>query len=160
MPNPLYNSFSSQLTKGKSVSRRDLLLQEMGIQQWQLRRPEALKGAVKISVADNIKLIIVAEQALSAQEPFIQDVLRSTETQITDCLLIDFSQADHLQTTTPVHYWLLSQNQQKIDRTLSKFTQVASLWQSPDLDLLKQNAKEKRHLWQQIQTAFHSEESL
>ncbi|MGQ0286736.1 DNA polymerase III subunit psi [Pasteurellaceae bacterium 22721_9_1] len=140
------------------MNRRDLLLQEMGIKQWQLRRPEALKGVVNISVADNIKLIIVAEQTLSVQEPFIQDVLRSIAINVKDCLLIDFSQVDHLQTTTPVHYWLLSQNQQKIDRTLSHFSQVTSLWQSPDLPLLKQNGKEKRHLWQQIQTAFHSEE--
>jgi len=34
-------------------SRRDVLLQQMGISQWQLVRPEALKGAMNITVAEH-----------------------------------------------------------------------------------------------------------
>lgn len=45
-------------------SRRDVLLQQMGISQWQLVRPEALKGAMNITVAEHIRLVIVSQQNL------------------------------------------------------------------------------------------------
>ena len=45
-----------------SVNRRDLLLQQMGIEQWQLYRPEVLKGAVNIAVPSHIRLVVIAEK--------------------------------------------------------------------------------------------------
>ena len=63
------------------MNRRVLLLQQMGISQWQLRRPEVLKGAVSVPVASHIRLIIITEQTLELNNAFLQDVLRSLELQ-------------------------------------------------------------------------------
>ncbi|WP_386696176.1 DNA polymerase III subunit psi [Lonepinella sp. MS14435] len=134
------------------MNRRDLLLQQMGMTQWKLRRPDTLKGAVYIQVAEHIRLIIISETPLSADVDFIQDVLRSYQIKPNDCLFIDFDQIYHLNLTQQVTYWLLSQNREKIDRTLPLCEQSSHLWQSPDLTTLKQDSKAKRQLWQQIQS--------
>ncbi len=134
------------------LNRRDLLLQQMGITQWKLRRPDTLKGAVYIPVAEHVRLIIISETPLSAEGDFIQDVLRSSQIESNDCLFIDFEQIYHLNVTQQVTYWLLSENSEKIDRTLPLCEQSSHLWQSPDLTTLKQDSKAKRQLWQQIQS--------
>ncbi|MDU8924074.1 DNA polymerase III subunit psi [Pasteurellaceae bacterium LIM206] len=132
------------------MNRRDLLLQQMDISQWRLRRPEALKGAMNIVVAAHVRLIVIAEQVLSPQDGFVRDVLTSADVRREDCLFIDFTQADYLKSDHAVHYWLLTQNSPFQHRTLP-FCQPENLWQSPALLQLKQDAKAKRQLWQQIQ---------
>lgn len=137
------------------MNRRDLLLQEMGITQWQLRRPDVLKGAVNIPVSQEIRLIVIAETALDFDEPFLWDLLRSVEIQKNECLLIDFDHTQHLKVQQPVYYWLLSENSEKIHRTFEQLkTDNSPLWQTEELAKLKQNAKQKRELWRQIQQSF------
>ncbi|MDD7545317.1 DNA polymerase III subunit psi [Actinobacillus porcinus] len=137
------------------MNRRDLLLQEMGITQWQLRRPDVLKGAVNIPVSQEIRLIVIAETALDFDDPFLWDLLRSVEIQKNECLLIDFDHAQHLKVQQPVYYWLLSENSEKIHRTFEQLkTDNSPLWQTEELVKLKQNAKQKRELWRQIQQSF------
>ena len=99
-------------------SRRDVLLQQMGISQWQLVRPEALKGAMNITVAGHIRLIIISQQNL-LQQPVVQDVLRSLTLNSEQVLNITFEQLAYLQVNHKVSYWLLSQNTSENDRTLS-----------------------------------------
>ncbi|WP_044470342.1 DNA polymerase III subunit psi [Mannheimia massilioguelmaensis] len=136
------------------MNRRDLLLKEMGITQWQLHRPEALKGAVNIVVDESIRLVIIAEQSLNTKDPFVQDVLRSAEIKPQNCLFINFQQAPHLLVQHPVNYWLLSQEQEKLDQIQTLCTLKNSLWQCADLERLKQDSQAKRVLWKQIQTAL------
>ncbi|MCK3658800.1 DNA polymerase III subunit psi [Pasteurellaceae bacterium Pebbles2] len=136
------------------MNRQDLLLNQMGISQWRLRRPDALKGAVNVVVGDNVRLIVLAETPLLAQDPFVRDVLRSAEISPEDSLFLDFNQAAHLRVNQDSHYWLLSQNQSEIDRTLPLCLRPISLWQSPDLTTLKQDPSAKRSLWQAIQGAL------
>ncbi|HAT25327.1 MAG TPA: DNA polymerase III subunit psi, partial [Pantoea septica] len=45
------------------TSRRDWLLQQMGITQYQLRRPRVLKGEIAVRLTPGTKLIIVADVA-------------------------------------------------------------------------------------------------
>lgn len=137
------------------MNRRDLLLNEMGITQWQLRRPDALKGAVNIPVSQEIRLIVIAENALDMNEPFLLDLLRSIEIQKNECLLTDFGHAQHLNVRQPVYYWLLSENNEKIQRTFEQLkTDHCHLWQTERLQQLKQNASKKREFWRQIQQSF------
>ncbi len=133
------------------MNRRDLLLQEMGITQWQLNRPDALKGAVNLAVAQHIRLIIIAEQAIPATQQLLQDILRSLEIGAQDCLCINFDFAPLMKIQHPVCYWLLSNNPQKIDRTLAYCKQAVAQWQSPDWQSLRQDPQAKRQLWRQIQ---------
>lgn len=139
------------------MNRRDLLLRQMGISQWRLRRPEVLKGAVNIAVAEHIRLIVIAEQQLNQKDELLNDVLLSAEITADDCLFLDFEQALHLNVQQPTTYWLLGKNKEKIDRTLPLCTPAVSLWQTADLADLKQNPAAKRALWQQIQTSFNSQ---
>ena len=113
-------------------SRRDVLLQQMGISQWQLVRPEALKGAMNITVAEHIRLIIISQQNL-LQQPVVQDVLRSLTLDSEQVLNITFEQLAYLQVNHKVSYWLLSQNTSENDRTLLSPTPL-NVWQSDDLE--------------------------
>lgn len=72
------------------MNRRDLLLQQMGITQWQLKSPTRLKGMVKINVEEKIRLIIVAEHALTTDSPLLKDILRSLDLDESMCLCLDF----------------------------------------------------------------------
>ncbi|WP_109077626.1 DNA polymerase III subunit psi [Aggregatibacter kilianii] len=130
-------------------SRRDILLQQMGISQWQLVRPEALKGAINIVVPEHIRLVIVSRQNL-LQQPIMQDLLRSLALDGSDVLNITFEQLSYLQVEHAVSYWLLDKNTEKNDRTFS-LRQPLNVWQSVDLDELKRDPQAKRQLWQQIQ---------
>ena len=130
-------------------SRRDVLLQQMGISQWQLVRPEALKGAMNITVAEPIRLIIISQQNL-LQQPVVQDVLRSLTLNSEQVLNITFEQLAYLHVNHKVSYWLLSQNASENDRTLS-LPQPLNVWQSGDLEEFKQHPQAKRQLWQTIQ---------
>ena len=90
-------------------SRQDVLLQQMGISQWHLVRPEVLKGAMNITVAEHIRLIIISQQNL-LQQSIVQDVLRSLTLDSEQVLNITFEQLAYLQVNHKVSYWLLSQN--------------------------------------------------
>lgn len=132
------------------MNRRDLLLQEMGISQWQLRRPEVLKGAVNIAVGSHIRLIIICEEAQDNQ-PFLRDLFRSAALSDEQYLWVNSAQAQHLSVQHPCHYWFFAQNDEKTDRTLPEFPQAMSCWSAESLSVLKQSATEKRALWQHIQ---------
>ena len=100
------------------MNRRDLLLQEMGISQWTLYRPEVLQGSVGISVAENIRFITVSDENISGS-PLLADVLLSLDLKKEDCLCLNYDQIQHIECKQSIRYWLLSENNDKIDRTLS-----------------------------------------
>lgn len=132
------------------MNRQDLLLQEMGITQWQLRRPEVLKGVVNIAVSEQIRLIVICEDRVDEQ-PFVQDLLRSAALSKEQYLWVNSEQAQHLSVQHSCHYWLFDQNDEKNNRTLPDLKQSISYWKTESLSALKQNADEKRDLWQHIQ---------
>ena len=109
----------------------------------------ALKGAMNITVAEHIRLVIVSQQNL-LQQPVVQDVLRSLNLNSEQVLNITFEQLAYLQVNHKVSYWLLSQNISENDRTLS-LPQPLNVWQSGDLEEFKQNPQAKRQFWQTIQ---------
>ena len=59
------------------TSRRDWQLQQLGITQWALRRPTALRGEIAISIPAHVRLVMVADAPPALNEPLIEDVLRS-----------------------------------------------------------------------------------
>lgn len=100
------------------MNRRDLLLQEMGISQWTLYRPEVLQGSVGISVAENIRFITVSDENISSS-PLLADVLLSLDLKKENCLCLNYDQIQHMECKQPIRYWLLSENSDQIDRTLA-----------------------------------------
>ncbi len=59
------------------TSRRDWQLQQLGITQWALRRPTALRGEIAISIPAHVRPVMVAEAPPALNEPLIEDVLRT-----------------------------------------------------------------------------------
>ncbi|WP_424407303.1 DNA polymerase III subunit psi [Pasteurella sp. PK-2025] len=135
------------------MNRRDLLLQKMGITQWQLKHPERLKGMVNIAVDPEIRLIIISDDPIQAHAPLLKDILCSLQLTLTQYLHVSFQQAQYLKLSHPLNYWLLSQNTEKIDRTLALCQQANAIWQSPEWTAFQQSHQAKRQLWQQIQTS-------
>lgn len=134
------------------MNRRDLLLQQMGIEQWQLHSPDNLKGAVQIYLNDNIRLVIISDQPINKNTTLFQDILRILNLSETHCMILDFEHAKHLQFVKSPIYWLLSKKPDKINRTLDLLKDVSTIWQSPDITDIIKNTQAKRQLWQQIQT--------
>ncbi|VFS47764.1 DNA polymerase III subunit psi [Budvicia aquatica] len=60
-----------------TTSRLDWQLEQMGIRQYQLRRPAALHGEVAIVLPDNVRVILLADKAPSFTSPLLQDILRA-----------------------------------------------------------------------------------
>ena len=84
------------LSRVNYMDRRRLLLNEMGISQWQLHRPEVLRGVVTVVVASHIRLIVVAEEDFS-QSALFADILRALALQKEDCLCVNDEQVQHLE---------------------------------------------------------------
>ena len=56
------------------MNRRDLLLQAMGVTQWQLVKPQALKGDAQIRLDQAVKLVVICEEEQQKSRLF-QDLL-------------------------------------------------------------------------------------
>lgn len=132
------------------MNRRNLLLKEMGITQWQLHRPDVLQGVVGIVVAENIRLIIVSDENVQTS-PLLSDVLLSLEIPKEDCLCLNFEQIQHLESSHAVRYWLLAESAEKIDRALPFCLQAERIYRSPNFAQFQLSNAAKQDLWQQIQ---------
>lgn len=60
------------------ASKRDWLLQQLGITQWTLRRPSVLQGEVAVSLPPETRLLVVAQTLPAPDDPLFCDVLRSS----------------------------------------------------------------------------------
>lgn len=136
------------------MNRRDLLLQQMGVQQWQLHRPEVLQGALNMEIAESVRLLILTEQPVEKEQALLQDVVRSLELSANQWQILSLEQLQYVQISHALNCWLLAKNSEKIDRTLALLngqTAPRNLWQSPDWQSFQQQPQQKRALWQQIQ---------
>lgn len=123
-------------------SRRDWLLEQMGITQYRLRRPRALHGEVAVSVPEQTRLLIVAEVPPLLTDPLISDVLRSMLMREHEVVVLTPDQLAMLPEETRCTAWCLG-----IDPPPAlNGSQIAS----PVLAELYHNASAKRALWQQI----------
>ncbi|WP_261643434.1 DNA polymerase III subunit psi [Erwinia mallotivora] len=123
-------------------SRRDWLLQQMGITQYTLRRPRALQGEVSITLSEQTRLLIVADTPPALNDPFISDVLKA--------MLLDEHQ---VMVLTPEQRAMLPDNTDCVSWCLglsAPVTADGSHIASPQLAELSHNASARRALWQQI----------
>lgn len=124
------------------ASRRDWLLQQMGITQWMLRKPAVLQGEVAVSLPDNTQLLIVADVLPAGDDSLVTDVLRTLALVAQQVYHLTPEQVQMLPEGTHCNTWRLG-----IDEPL--MVEGAQL-SSPALSELYQNAGAKRALWQQI----------
>ncbi len=124
------------------ASRRDILLQQLGITQWTLRRPAVLQGEIAIRLPDDTRLLIVADPLPEQDDPLLCDVLRSLGLTPRQAYALTPERVAMLPEETQCNSWRLG-----ISEPLA--VAGAQLY-SPALTGLYQDASAKRTLWQQI----------
>lgn len=124
------------------ASRRDTLLQQLGITQWTLRRPAVLQGEVAVSLPADTKLLIVADVPPAEDDSLVRDVLRSLALAESQVYRLTPGQVTMLPEETRCNIWRMG---------LSEPLTLAGVQLStPALAELYQDAGAKRALWQQI----------
>lgn len=124
------------------TSRRDWLLQQMGITQYQLRRPRVLQGEIAVRLLPDTQLIIVAENPPGLQEPFLRDVLHTLGLKPTQVMTVTPDQLQMLPETLNCAGWLLGVESEQ------SFNGVAL--SSASFNELLSSGAARRALWQQI----------
>lgn len=124
------------------ASRRDTLLQQLGITQWTLRRPAVLQGEVAVSLPADTKLLIVADVPPAEDDPLVTDVLRSLALGSHQVYRLTPEQVAMLPEDTRCNVWRLGLSE--------PLTLAGPQLSSPALAEPYQDAGAKRALWQQI----------
>lgn len=129
------------------TSKRDWLLQQLGITQWVLRHPGMLQGAVAINLSPEVRLLIVAQALPDPRDPLFCDVLRSLELTPAQTYGLTPDQVAMLPEVTECNSWRLGVKE--------PLAVVGAQLYSPTLAELYQDPRAKRALWQQI---YHHEQ--
>lgn len=124
------------------TSRRDWLLQQMGITQYQLRRPRVLQGEIAVLLLPDTQLIIVAENPPGLQEPLLRDVLHTLSLKPTQVMTVTPDQLQMLPETLNCAGWLLGVESEQT------FNGVALT--SASFNELLSSGAARRALWQQM----------
>jgi len=124
------------------ASRRDTLLQHLGITQWTLRRPSVLQGEVAVSLPADTRLLIVADVPPAENDPLVNDVLRCLALREGQVYRLTPEQVTMLPDDTRCNVWRLGLSE--------PLALAGTQLSSPALTELYQNAGAKRALWQQI----------
>lgn len=122
-------------------------LQQMGLDVWSLAHPERLMGyqAPAITLADDCRLILVCEHALTTQEVgLFERVLKSMQLTLAQAQQITPAQWTNLAPHQCVWVWFAG----------CEAIEVATLrsLHSPLLADIEGNTQHRRDLWQQIQS--------
>ena len=122
--------------------RRDWLLQQLGITQWELRRPAALQGEIAVSLHENVRLLMVAEALPDLNDPLVNDVLRSLNLDAQQVMQLTPDRAAMLPGDSHCNSWRLG-----VSEPLPiPGAQLAT----PELNELYQNGAARQALWLQI----------
>lgn len=123
------------------ASRRDHLLQQLGITQWALRYPARLRGEIAVAISAETKLLIVSQQTLSPDDLLLCDVLRALSLTPEQAVILTPDQFAMLEQPTSLAYWWLGEDYP---------SDIEHLLHSPTLTRLYQDPVAKCALWQQI----------
>ena len=122
--------------------RRDWLLQQLGITQWELRRPAALQGEIAVSLHENVRLLMVAEALPDLNDPLVNDVLRSLNLDAQQVMQLTPERAAMLPGDSRCNSWRLG-----VSEPLPiPGAQLAT----PELNELYENGAARQALWLQI----------
>lgn len=137
------------------MNRRDLLLQQMHIEQWVLTKPQVLKGDAQIRLASHIKFVVVCEEDQQKSQLF-QDILHTLQLTSTEYQWLNEEQAYRLTFQHQPLFLLILPDEQAV-RLRKKLTDQTA-WHYPTWQYLQQ-PQTKRHFWQQIEPiCVHFEE--
>lgn len=123
-------------------TRRDWLLQQMGITQYQLRRPRVLQGEIAVHLAPDTRLVIVADTPPTLQESLVRDVVRALSLQESQVMSLTPEQLAMLPDALNCAGWLLGVESQQAFNGVKLCT--------ASLNELISSSAAKRALWQQM----------
>lgn len=124
------------------VLRRDTLLNELGVIQWVLRRPSALRGDVAVVLPVETRLLLISPLSISLDTPVLRDVLRTLQLTIQQVYCITPEQLNLLPVHDSLLVWYLGVE------PVPKREDICIL--TPALDHFSHSSDAKRALWQQI----------
>ncbi|NIH15794.1 DNA polymerase III subunit psi [Serratia symbiotica] len=124
------------------ASKRDWLLQQLGITQWALRRPGVLQGEVAVSLSPEVRLLIVAQALPDPHDLLFCDVLRSLGLTPAQTYGLTPYQMAMLPEDTECNSWRMGMEE--------PLAVVGAQLYSPALAELSQDPRAKRALWHQI----------
>ncbi|AGH38016.1 DNA polymerase III psi subunit protein [Bibersteinia trehalosi USDA-ARS-USMARC-188] len=132
------------------MNRRDLLLHQMQIPQWVLRKPQVLKGDAQIRLEQQIKLVVVCDEDYRQSQLF-SDILLALNLNNNEYQWLSLEQALRLTISHSPLIWLISP-QEQADEFVKKFAN-STAWRHSSWQMLSQ-AQTKRQLWQQMLQHF------
>ncbi|MCC8366330.1 DNA polymerase III subunit psi [Xenorhabdus sp. PB61.4] len=129
------------------MTKRDRSLTRLGITQWVLRNPAALRGELSVLIPDSTRLLIITHDHIDLSHSLLVDIFTAMGIDASLVYCITTKDVELLSESIRCPCWLLG-----VDITLS--IQGISL-RSPALNDLSLDGDAKRSLWQQI---YHYEE--
>ena len=124
------------------MTRRDRLLKQMGITQWTLRNPSALRGERGVRIPESAKLVIISEEEIDLNNRLLNDILLTLKIDKADVICIDSEQLGMVPSPMSVSCWVIG------DCRISETHQIQLT--SPTLTSISTSSEAKRSLWKQI----------
>lgn len=136
------------------MNRRDLLLQAMGVTQWQLVKPQVLKGDAQIRLDSAVRFVLICEED-QQKSRLCQDLLLALSLQPNEFYWVNSEQFQRISFEHKPFFLVVESEEQavKIQKKCANqpLVKVAS-W----AELSKPGAKRK--LWKALNEAFVRED--
>lgn len=132
------------------MSRQERLLHEMGLQRWQVRRPEVFHGASTIHLASNIKLLFIQSTPL-INNRFFNDILITLNLSLDECYSITPEQLPLLHCSHSLIVWLVSNTITPHSIDFLSSERVKTYIHTPEWQQLQHNIEQKKTLWKTLQ---------
>ena len=131
------------------MNRRDLLLQAMGVTQWQLVKPQVLKGDAQIRLDRAVKLVVCEEEQQKSR--LFQDLLFALSLQSNEFYWVNHEQFQRIRFKhTP--FFLVIEDEEQAVKIQKKCTNQPQLKVESWAELLKPESKRK--LWEGLDNVF------
>ena len=132
------------------MNRRDLLLQAMGVTQWQLVKPQVLKGDAQIRLDQAVKLVVICEEEQQKSRLF-QDLLFALSLQSNEFYWVNYEQFHRIRFEHKPVFLVVEAEEQAV-RIQEKYANQPQLHVENWAELLK--SESKRKLWKGFDMAF------
>ena len=132
------------------MNRRDLLLQAMGVTQWQLVKPQVLKGDAQIRLDQAVKLVVICEEEQQKSGLF-QDLLFALSLQPNEFYWVNHEQFKRIRFEHKLFFLVVEAEEQAV-KIQEKYANQPQLHVENWAELLKPESKRK--LWKGFDMAF------
>lgn len=132
------------------MNRRDLLLQAMGVTQWQLVKPQVLKGDAQIRLDQAVKLVVICEEEQQKSRLF-QDLLFVLSLKSNEFYWVNYEQFQRICFEHKPFFLVVEAEEQAV-RIQEKYANQPQLHVENWAELLKPESK--RNLWKGFDMAF------